>query len=112
MDRTAYRKSKALTEAAKQIFGDIVECAYVEVPFVPENSPLAKKYKDVHEQYRERMFKSLANPDFQVIDNALHWDCLTFSIHFTNGNTVSFTNSEWSSMTKVNLKNELKYINV
>lgn len=107
----AYRKNKELAQAARHIFGDIVENAYIVVTYIPEDSQLSKKYKDVHDQYRERMFKNLANPNFNFQGDTLHWDALNFAIHFSNGNIVYFTNSEWARLTKIDLRTD-KYIGV
>ena len=109
MSQEAYRKNKDLTAAARVVFGDIVACAYAVAYHTPEKSTIGAQYKDVHAQYRERMFKALSAPDFSLNNETLRFDCLTFIIRFTNGNCVSFTNSEWASMTKVDLDSP-KYI--
>lgn len=78
------KQDARLTEAARNVFGDIVSCAYSCYPHFRDGRPRKADYASVE------MYKGTVSE----IDNG----ALDICIEFTNGRKVLFTNSEWGTM--------------
>lgn len=73
-----------LTEAAKNVFGDIVDCAYMAALFFAKGRPAKSEFEKI-KQYRGEV---------DYIRN----DHIGIVIEFSNGKSVLLTNSEWGSI--------------
>lgn len=83
-------RSKKLTEIARNIFGeDIIDGVYVEY----------FDKKDIQNIKKDIESKNKNSENFISCDNK------TVVVKFKNGNLISFTNSEWGSIAKVETLN-------
>lgn len=91
-EKKAIRYSKELTEVLINIFGDIVEKAYITT-------------WDINSKQNDVVMR-LENTSIGVDDlNTLAYDEQTLWIKFTNGKVVEFSNSEWASIGNANIEN-------
>lgn len=80
--------SEKLTNIARNIFGDIIEAVY-------------SAYYDKHNKLQvEKMLDT-----YEHTNTSIECDTLTIVMHFKNGNIVSFTNSEWGQISKIDKLN-------
>ena len=87
-EKTAVRKDKKLTELAKEIFGDIVNMAYITTyDFNGDKDEITSRLDD------EKFSDSSGGN--------INYDAKTIWIKFTNGKIVEFHNSEWASISAV-----------
>jgi len=93
--KPAIMKSKVLEDKAKNIFGDMIDCAYVTTYF-RNSRDLCKDVK-----FDDEILSDLVCSEEMVgegDDNCICYDSLEIWIKFTNGKTVCFHNSEWGSI--------------
>ena len=91
-EKTAIRKDENLTECCILIFGSIVESAYFTTWDINTGKDYTKKRLD--------RYHFVTNPDSEIPMNGNEiW------IRFKNGNTVSFSVSEWGMLEKADTEN-------
>jgi hypothetical protein len=101
-DVYASRRDERLLEAAKCIFGDIVDDAWVTVIH----------YRNDYENTAKRLNEAVERLSIGIgaeslIDEITH-DEVTVVLKFSNGSAVSFWNSEWGSISRFSLQNVLE----
>lgn len=84
------RKHEALLKSAKNIFGDIVAEAYLVYEYYAGDSD-----EDIENEFRSSV-NSLTTKD-----NSISYDGCKIALEFTNGKKVSFGNSEWAHIEKL-----------
>lgn len=88
--KTAIRYDTELTEVAKDIFGDIVDKAYITT---------WAEYSD-----KDEVISRLdSNRFIKNEDGSISYDAETIWIKFTNGRLIEFQNSEWAYIRLVNM---------
>ncbi len=97
MEKLAIVRDAALEQMAKTIFGaGLVDKAYVNSYWFDSRTACENKERLARELYEEG-------------DDEICLDGKNIVILFTNGRAVLFTNSEWGSIEKVNLKDCVDY---
>ena len=91
-EQTIYQVNHDLTAAAKEIFGDVVDVAYV--------TTWSFDNKDPEIQKRLR----LEGVGLVNSDGAINNGAMTIWIRFTNGKVVELLNSEWGTISPANLE--------
>jgi hypothetical protein len=89
MKHGVYRKNKKLLATAKNIFGDIIENAYIVA-------------WDDRGWENPTVFKDLADDSFVKEISLNNYDKII--IKFSTGKDVMFTNSEWASIKNVDME--------
>lgn len=91
MKETKLKESEKLLEAAKSVFGDIIQNAWITTYQLSTS-----KGSDVN----KRLIKN--EIDLSVTDRSIDYGCQTIVIQLTNGNKVTFESSEFALITRIN----------
>lgn len=91
------RDAQLLTRA-KGVFGDVVTDAWVAT-FHGKNSELAEAAKRLAQTAENLVHSNTTEPNAGV----LNFDACDIVLQFSNGAQVQFTNSEWASMSRVDV---------
>lgn len=91
-EKTVIRYDAQLTSAAKNIFGDIVERAYVTT----------YDYSSDKDEIALRLNRAVF---VKSEDGEINYSAETIWIRFTNDKLVEFSNSEWAYITLVSMDN-------
>lgn len=83
--RYLMREDTRLSTVAKNVYGDIVDTAYIGTLYYKDSDPTPTDYDTID---------SYAGTETDQISN----DKLMIVIQFTNGRKVLITNSEWGSI--------------
>lgn len=89
MSEIVMRKDKNLTMAVKNIFGDIVDSAYVTTWNIRSS--------------RLEISERIKNEFYESAEDEIDIGGKNIIISFKNGKSVYFTNSEWGSMSAIDL---------
>jgi hypothetical protein len=92
MEKIAIRCDNNLTKAARKIFGDIVDSAYITTWDIDSTE------EDVSSRLNDCKYGEQTN-------GKITYDARTIWIKFTNNNMVEFFNSEWASISRANIDN-------
>ena len=92
-DKIAIRKDDILKQMAINIFGDIIEDAYIT------------SFDYINKQQTYDMLKRYT---FKRIEKEIELNSQDIILKFTTGKFVYFTNSEWGTIESINLEAQTK----